>query len=242
MTSRTYRRNTDMGGALFTAARNNPEGLLLLAAGAALLFRSTRPDSSPSNRRGPQSGSPNANRWVDTGQVTEAMEGARDYVAELGSQVSDTAASYASSASRFAGDVGHTVAQRSEQFYEDTTSSLGGTVQRIVRDQPLMVALAGLAAGAALASAFPRSDFEEKTLGPAGERVSEFAAEKAEELKEAGMEAGQRLKSSAEQRGLTADGMKDMAREAADAFTGALGVDNKAKPSAGDSTGKEPSK
>jgi hypothetical protein len=247
MTSRTYTRNTDVGRGLLMAARNNPEGLLLLAAGAALLFRTARPgDSSRGQRRDKRRSSNDSRasgRWVDTEQISEVVDGTRDYVADLGGQVSEAAASYATSATRYAGDMGHTVAMRSEQLYEDTTSTLGEATQRILRDQPLMVALAGLAAGAALATAFPRTEFEEKTLGPAGERVAEYAAEKAEELKDAGVEAGQRIKSSAEQRGFTADGMKDMAREAADAFTGALGGDTKtAKPPAGESTGKEQSK
>ena len=81
-----------------------------------------------------------------------------------------------------------------------------------------MVAFAGLAAGAAVAAAFPRTSIEERTLGPAGERITDFASQKAEQVKNAGMAAGQHLASSAEQRGLSADGLKEMARDAADVF------------------------
>jgi hypothetical protein len=234
-----------MGSTLFAAARANPESLLLLAAGAALLLRGGISLPSPRGRsgRGPQDDtlSTSTRRWVDTDRVTETMEGARDYVSDLGSQAADTAASYASSASRYAGEMGHTVAVRSEQLYEDTTSTLSETGERILRDQPLVVALAGLAAGAALAAAFPRTEFEARTLGPGGERVAEFAAETAEEFKQAGVAAGERLKSAADQRGLNPDGMKDMAREAADAFAGSLsGNKTSGRPNAEPSNKERP--
>jgi hypothetical protein len=230
MTTRRRKADTNgqLGSMLYTAARNNPEGLLLLAAGAALLVRKALPQSPRGNeRRGPgATQEDDGERWVDTAPISEAMDGARQYAADLGAQVSDATATYASAATRYASDMGHTVAARSEQIYEDTASSLGETTERIVRDQPVLVALAGLAAGAVLATAFPRTEFEESTLGPYGERAREFASGKAQEFKDAGIEAGQRLRQSAEERGLTPDGVadaaRDMARDAADAFTGAL--------------------
>jgi hypothetical protein len=225
---------------LFAAARTHPEGLLLLAAGTALLLRGGI--SLPATReRGPRGSQDEmaAPRWVDTDRMAEAMDGAREYVSDFGSQVADSAASYASSASRYAGEMGHTVAVRSEQLYEDATSTLSETGERIIRDQPLVVALAGIAAGAALAAAFPRTDIEARTLGPGGERVAEFAAETANEFKQAGVAAGERLKSAAEQRGLSPDGMKDMAREAADAFTGSLSGDKNAGQTSPETSNKE---
>jgi hypothetical protein len=213
-----------MGSTLFAAARSHPEGLLLLAAGAALLLRGgiSLPSARGRGARGPQDDTPSTRRWVDTDRMSDAMEEAGEYVSDLGSQVAGSAASYASSASRYAGEMGHTMAVRSEQLYEDATSTLSETGERILRDQPLVVALAGIAAGAAIAAAFPRTEIEARTLGPGGERVAEFAAEAANEFKQAGVAASERLKSAAEQRGLSPDGMKDMAREAADAFTGSL--------------------
>ena len=247
MNSRTHRRNRDrnrdMGSTLLAAARANPESLLLLAAGAALLLRGGISLPSPRGRsgRGSQDDTLSSRRWVDTDRVTETMEGARDYVSDLGSKVADSAASYASSASRYAGEMGHTVALRSEQLYEDTTSTLSETGERILRDQPLVVALAGLAAGAALAAAFPRTELEARTLGPGGERIAEFAADTAKEFKQAGVAAGERLKNAADQRGLNPDGMKDMAREAADAFAGSLsGNKTSGRPNAEPSNKERP--
>ena len=247
MNSRTQRRKADAGSALFAAARNNPEGVLLLAAGAALLLRggllsgSSRPQRRGGGGHDPHDERSASSRWVDTDRVTGAMEDARDYVADLGSQAADTAASYAASASRYADDMRQTVAARSEELYEETTSTLGDLSERILRDQPFVVALAGLAAGAAFAAVFPRTEFEAQTLGPQAERMTEFAAETAKEFKDAGVAASERLKSAAEQRGLTPDGLKDnvrdLAREAADAFTGSL-AGNK---NAGQPTGETPS-
>jgi hypothetical protein len=174
--------------------------------------------------------------------MSDAMDAARqttaemgDRVSDMGSRISDAASSYAASVSRFANDTTRSVAQRSSEFYDQGTETVQSAVQRVVREQPLMVALAGLAAGAAVAAAFPRTDIEERTLGPAGERLTEFAAQKAEQLKNAGMAAGEHLRSSAEQRGLNADGLKEMARGAADTFGRAM-----SEPGAGSPAGSAP--
>ena len=222
---------------IFNAAKNNPEGLLLLAAGVALLARTARPAAASSqgsysshaadNGQGAgawQSGQ-SSGAWPGTQQMRQGMEAARQTaadmsgrVSDIGGRVSDTVSSYAASASRYADEATRRVAEQSAQAYQSATSTVQDTVQRVVREQPLMVALAGLAAGAAVAAAFPRTDIEERTLGPAGERIADFASQKAEQVKNAGMAAGQHLASSAEQRGLSPDGLKEMAREAADAF------------------------
>jgi hypothetical protein len=221
MNSQSQSRGPGVADGLLAAAKNNPEGLLLLAAGVALLARTSRPAAA--SGYGPRSSHPadrgqGAAAWPGTEQVRQGMEAARQSAADMGGRVSETVSSYAASASRYANETTRRVAEQTGQAYESATSTLQDTVQRVVREQPLMVALAGLAAGAAVAAAFPRTDIEERTLGPAGERIADFASQKAEQVKNAGMAAGQHLASAAEQRGLSADGLKEMAREAADAF------------------------
>jgi hypothetical protein len=243
MNSQFPSRNPGIADWIVATAKKNPEGLLLLAAGAALLARTSRPSTGSGHpRRGddvregrPYEGSPyegssgasssGSRSWPGAERMSQAVDTARQTAADMGSRVTetassvaDTASSYAASASRFATETTRTVRQRSGDFYEDATSTLQGTVQRVMREQPLMVALAGLAAGAAVAAAFPRTEIEERTLGPAGERITDLASQKAEQVKAAGAAAGQRLMSSAEQRGLSAEGLKDLAREAVDAF------------------------
>jgi hypothetical protein len=87
-----------------------------------------------------------------------------------------------------------------------------------VREQPLAVAIAGLAAGAAVAAAFPATRFERDTLGPAGERLSEVATSTGERLSEAASAAGERLMTAAEEKGLNKEGLKGVARDVAGTF------------------------
>ena len=82
----------------------------------------------------------------------------------------------------------------------------------------MAVAIAGLAAGAAVAAAFPATRMERETLGPAGQRLSEAASSAGERLSEAASAAGERLMSVAEEKGLNAAGVKEVARDVADTF------------------------
>jgi hypothetical protein len=201
----TRAQNPGAADRFLGAMKQNPEALLLLAAGAAMLMRST--PAKPAARRSSETD-------ADAG-IAQAAEGVRQYTADAAGQVRDAAASYASTASDYAGKTGRAIG---EQF-EQTQSVMQGTFDRVLRDQPLMVAVAGLAAGAALAASFPPTDLERETLGPVGERVSAAAAEVGGRVKDAASEASDALKQSAERRGMTVDGLKEMASEARDAFS-----------------------
>lgn len=90
--------------------------------------------------------------------------------------------------------------------------------QRILQDQPLAIAIAGLAAGVALAAAFPPTDVEKQTLGPVGDQMSKAAERVGDQLKQATMKAGETLKSAAEERGLHSESLKEVANEVAESF------------------------
>jgi len=92
----------------------------------------------------------------------------------------------------------------------------------VLQDQPLVVALAGMAAGAAVAAAFPTTEFEKGTLGPLGEQVSDAANCLSEQLKEATVKAGEKLKNVVDEKGLNPSGLKDVASEVAGAFSGSM--------------------
>src|SRR6202035_1292072 len=83
----------------------------------------------------------------------------------------------------------------------------------VLRDKPLAVAVAGLAAGAAIASLFPSTEIENRTLGGAHEALAEAASKAGENLMGAAGQAGERLKTAASERGLTPDGLKNLAGE-----------------------------
>jgi hypothetical protein len=92
-----------------------------------------------------------------------------------------------------------------------------GIVQ-VANDRPLMVAMAGMAAGAALASVLRPTQLEQQTLAPVGEQVVEAASRVGDQLREATATAGETLKKAADERGLNAEGLNDVASEVAGAF------------------------
>ena len=101
------------GGAgwLIGAVKNNPEGLLLLAAGCALLMRSTnqsprRDLGSREYGRSDLSQAARVGRDRSVGErLSETVQKAGDYVSDVSESVAETASNYASSASNYADDV-----------------------------------------------------------------------------------------------------------------------------------------
>jgi hypothetical protein len=215
---------------LVSAVKKNPEGLLLLAAGCALMLRSGNSSAGQRSRdyyhdgkqrmemeHGAQRGS----QWDMSKSMSRAADTAREYASDLGKSVSETADRYVSAAGEYAQEAGRSVMDQSGRIAEQTQS----IIERIVREQPLAVAIAGLAAGAAVAATFPATQIERETLGVAGKRLSEAASSAGERLTEAASAAGERLMTVAEERGLDADGLKKAAHDVAGTFEKSLSGD-----------------
>ena len=115
-------------------------------------------------------------------------------------------------------EAGRKVSEQSERFARQAQSTMQSTMARVLRDQPLVVAAVGLAAGAAVAAAFPATDVENRTLGGARDALTDAASKVGENVMQAASKAGERLKSAAQERGLTPDGLKELAGEVADTF------------------------
>ncbi|MFZ1093729.1 MAG: hypothetical protein WAN75_31720 [Xanthobacteraceae bacterium] len=223
--------NSNPGGLsadwLMSAVKKNPEGLLLLAAGCALLFRTRTSRSrqwshgyqsypSGQGQHGPRMehrGS-GGKDWEMPEGMSRAADTAREYASNVGKTVGETARSYASAAGEYADHASQTIRDQSGRIAEQTQSM----IERIVREQPLAVAIAGAAAGAALAAAFPSTRMERETLGPTGKRLSEAATSAGEKLSKAASAAGERLMSAADERGVNAEGLKEVARDVAGSF------------------------
>ena len=154
--------------------------------------------------------------------ASESADRARRYVADVGSSVSETAKDYASSIGNYAEDAQRRVVDQSEQLMEQARSTVQSTVSRVLQEQPLSMVLLGLATGAAVASVLPRTAVERETLGAVGERVAEVAGNVRENLGEAVSQAGEKLKQVADERGLSAEGLKEAAGEVAEAFGSAF--------------------
>jgi hypothetical protein len=231
--------------------KNNPEGLLLLAAGCALLMRGRAPSHSTQYlgenprqnfpqgdgelrgavRTMPQKAADAVSPYIEGAQkyATDVASNVSDYASDMTDRISESAGSYASAISDYAGDAGRTVSEQSSRFARQAQSTIQETMQHVLREQPLAVAVVGLAAGAAIAAAFPGTEIERRTLGPTGERLADAASKAGERLKEASSKAGDQLLSAAQDRGLTAEGMKEVAGKVASTFGSTLSGESATK-------------
>ena len=165
---------------LLGTVRQNPEGLLLLAAGAVLLMRK----SSSSRHQAQMSHFQQASDFGDETTEMQASGEMRASGRGFAQQVKETASSFASSASEYADEARRTVGAKSQRIASSAQSTLQSSMNRILQEQPLLVAVAGVAAGAAIAAAFPTTEIERQTLGPIGDQLSDAASRVGGQLKQ----------------------------------------------------------
>jgi len=228
LNSNTYGATGDW---LIGTVKRNPEAFLVLAAGCALMMRGPARNGAVNPPRDNYYGDAARQHRGDQGRswgdnvsrlaegATRAGESAKDYASNVTDSVSETIGSYASSVSDYAHDAGRTIADRASQLTSSAQSTIEQRAAQVLREQPLAVAVFGLAAGAALAAIFPSTEAEAQALGPARDAIYDAANKAGASLKEAAGEAGTRLKEAASEHGLSAEGLKDIAREAAGAFS-----------------------
>jgi ElaB/YqjD/DUF883 family membrane-anchored ribosome-binding protein len=218
---------------MLNTIKRNPEGLLLLAAGAVLLMRTN--SGVPSRQTTPpnvESGS-NISDEAASGLAETVADGARRTLHEAGSYAStaasaareatDAVKSYASSATDYADQVRQKVGEQSDRVIQQTQTM----AQRILQDQPLALVAVGLAAGAALAAAFPPTEIERETLGPAAAAAGRFG----DQVKRATAKAGEKLKTTTEERGLHVQGLKEVAEEVVETFKESMSEGQKSSSS-----------
>jgi hypothetical protein len=226
---------------LVGTARRNPEALLLLAAGCALLMRSGRGGSRSKpaipDREHDRSYAAAARPSGVRQELSHTAEKAADYASDIKDRVSETASSYADSVSEFAADARRQVSEGSDRLRRQAQSTIETSMDRVLRDQPLVIAVAGLAAGAAIAAAFPATDVENRALGGAHEALSTAVDQAGKTVMGAANKVGEHLKAAAEEKGLTSQALKNLAGDVTDTFTNAVAgkvADQKdAKPVAG---------
>jgi len=124
-----------------------------------------------------------------------------DAASTVSDRVSETAGAYAESVTGFAESARQTVGD----YAERAGSTLQSGMSYMLREQPLALALAGVAAGAAVAAMFPTTEIENRNLKGARDVLAD-AAEK----------AGEQLKSAAQ------EGFKNVAGEVAGQFASAF--------------------
>jgi len=212
----------DSGEWLVNAIKRNPEGLLLLAAGAALLLRTGARSSGAAQSMVAYSGEDRSSNAPPIKEganaVRETFDAASDVASDAVQRTLDTTASYASTAADYAESARRTIGRQSERITRQTQSAF----RTILQDQPLAVLAAGIAAGVAVAAAFPPTQLERDTLGPLGDEMSKAAGELGEQVKQATTKAGEKLKTAADERGLNTETLRDVADEALETFKSSM--------------------
>ena len=130
------RQSTTGSDWLLGAVKQNPEGLLLLAAGACLLLRKTggkalfagqssssRSDSSDSGAH--SSGSQRSGQSGRSG-FSQALSEAQDYASDIADRTMDTVGSVASTASDYASKASRAVGEQSSRVAQQAQSTFEG--------------------------------------------------------------------------------------------------------------------
>jgi hypothetical protein len=212
---------------LVGTAKRNPEALLVLGAGLALLMRSGGKSPSLPPTSSGYAGTETAARspgWKEG--LSRAADSVSGYAADIKDRVSDAAGA----ASGYAGNVGRSISTETSRLTDQAQSAVQSSAGRILDAQPLAVAAFGVAAGAALAALIPTTRMEAQTLGSTREAIVDAANSVGENLMDAASEAGERLKQGALDRGLSSDGIKELAHEVADTFTSKASGSAKSDP------------
>ena len=204
---------------LVSTAKRNPEALLVLGAGLALLMRS-RGKSAPVLPAAPIYPSYPAERTAErspgwTEGLSRAAEGVSGYAADVKDRVTGATAA----ATEYAGNVGRSISTETSRLAEQANSAVQSGAGRILDAQPLAVAVFGAAAGAALAAFIPSTEVESRTMGSTREAIVDAANKVGENLIGAAGEAGERLKQGVVERGISSEGIKELAHDVADTFT-----------------------
>jgi Protein of unknown function (DUF3618) len=159
-----------------------------------------------------------------TSRTKEVMSDATAQVKDAASQVKDTTAHLkdaATAAGAAFGDTLSTTYDRTAAGAGRAASALTGSASRVgrgaaasgrdfmdfCRDQPLVLAGIGLAAGAAIGAVSPRTEAEDQFMGDASdnlkEQTKEFAGEQLEKAKKVGERASSAAQQEAERQGLS---------------------------------------
>jgi hypothetical protein len=164
------------------------------------------------------------------GKVGEAADALRSAAASGGDKAKSafnagrTAVGDAvSETSRLASEAAETVTEKAAYVRDETGAlfeDLTESATRLAREQPLLVAAAGLALGAVVAALLPRTETEDAYLGEASDAVKgavgEVAGEQYERAKSVASNVVDEVKTAAEREGLTSEAAADAVRDLGD--------------------------
>ncbi len=240
----------DMAGTLNnlkSQIRDNPIPAVLVGAGLAwLAFGKGIAASTSSGMTTPQParGSGGSQGGAGHSLVDEASSA----VGSAAGSVADRARSAASSVSHAVSDMAGSLSDTADRLRQsmltgssDSGPHMSRSVSNLTTHEPLLIAVAGLAVGAAIGALLPASDLEKEQLGPEARRLREQAADLVEKGKDSATRVATKaydaLKDEADRQGLSPSegsslGQKvgDVVRSAAEATQDAarheMGVDH----------------
>jgi hypothetical protein len=227
--------STQAGDWLLDTVQRKPEALLLIAAGCALLMRSAEKSVAVSSVRWDGASAAAGDRLGSEANKGSIVDSAKTYASTVGDAVSEytdtarrTASGYAEEAKRGISDGSDWLRTQAETTYRTASETL--------REQPLLVAALGLAAGAALAAFFPTTEVERRASAALAAKASEVG----DNVLAATQKAGERLKDTVAEHGLDPAIVKDVAREVAGIATAAIGLGEARREEPQPAIGAEP--
>jgi hypothetical protein len=217
--------------------RKNPEGLLILGAGVALMLRNASAFSKRQGkaaepfdpyrhnvvgRRNDTNGfSDKVNAASET--VSTVAKDARDYVTGAAADIGDKASEYGRDLADAASEYGRATSDHTRKAAQSALRS----AENVMDSHPMSIALAGVAAGCLAAAVFPSTQFERENLGPLGRRAASdtgafVKAAATERVARAAVKATDQIREAVSERRLNADTVGEVARDVAKDFASNL--------------------
>lgn len=199
-------------GSIGDMLRANPLGAAMVGAGLLWLFAGAKTSEAAIG----------AARAVGVDELpataTRAARAAMDAATQGASTVSEMAGEAQKRVGAMAGDAADMMRGGrggALAAWTATRENLG----RMIEAQPLLLALGGLAVGAAIAAAAPTTDIERRTLGDTADdltrRATDFVGEQAEHARDAISNAASAARDALNEQGLAPDALADKARDVA---------------------------
>lgn len=228
-----YGKVRDFAGDLRNAARQNPISAALLGMGLIWLFAGGAGGKTAGgtgrrlrhsrNRLADydEDQSPTASRMANAidavgGRVSHLSQKFGGRLRRLG-EASGDAASSASQMVRSGGAVASDFAQSIPDSASDLLNETRSTMSDLFKQQPLLVGAVGVAIGAGIAAAIPRTEMEASRFGDTSDDVkktaTDFASEKFEQFKTVAKEVAAAATEEARRQGLTSDELKSAAAD-----------------------------
>lgn len=208
------------GSSLLNTVRENPVPLVLIGAGLGMLFANLNSSKKAHARQGPDRessyGTDNYDRFRDQpwrrseenrpSTLDRTREAASDFAKRTQDTVSNVTSQARDQVSHLADQARDQVSHFADQA-RDQVRHLGDTSQTVLRDNPLALGIAVLAAGAIVGLAIPETRVEQEYMGETRDQLFDKAQEVARDtlgkVQHVAQEAGRTIQQEAEHAGLT---------------------------------------